>query len=342
MVEVNIPEQEPEPDIRPSSRPSTTNTHSNTTQQAQAQAPTQDKSVDASDEHAVRRSPDIISADAATRATSHQVDQDHHHDRSSSSSATTLAAPLPTHNQTHHDVSARPYVSRSDAVDVPPAQKGDSQAPMRSILQGVTSRFTSYPNQHNRKNIINATGGNASNGYTISKSSPDLSRVDEKDHASFMSSSTDPAHSTSPLYPAHNVGYSTGPFGFKRQHLHKSSSAPKNDLHSRFNLLRDPSPLGAAGRAGDLDEKHVNFNTNTPLNNPGVHAQSGMTSAAAGGAGEVLPDPSDPLAQGTGGIGLIGPIRPTKSMAELLVPARKLGTDPTWSESLRNTVKCES
>lgn len=211
---------------------------------------------------------------------------------------------------------------------------------MKSILQGVTSRFTSYPNQHRQKN------DNASNvpvGGVVdlvaapwrgkaSKSSPDLLRVDEKDYASFISTSTDPAYSATPLNgnghaDANPYGYTTsGPFGFKR-HLHKASSAPRNDLHSRFNLLTSPSPMGGNGEA-----RHVNFNTP-------VHAHNGVS---AGNDNLDTNPPADPLAQGTGGIGLIGPIRPTKSMAELLVPGRKLGVDPTWSESLRNTVKCES
>jgi hypothetical protein len=293
MVEVNIPEQEPEPDIRPSSRQSLATTYPQPQQQeAQAFPYTnrqQNRVESFSDEHAVRYSPDTLA----------NVDQD---DLATNTRATHSQTPSlieKPHNDDVHDAQLPLPHSRPDSVDQPPAQKSNPSAPMKSILQGVTSRFTSYPNQHRLKNNIH--GGNV-----VSQSSPDLSRVDEKDYG----------YGTAPSGTTHFLGLKKG--------LYKSSSASatKNDLHARFNLSKDhrqssPLGLGRGGPAGNGNNENVGHTVN-----------NGMEDAAA-----AIP---------TGAIGMVGPIRPTKSMAELLVPDRKLGSDPTWSESLKNTVKCES
>lgn len=102
-----------------------------------------------------------------------------------------------------------------------------------------------------------------------------------------------------------------------RSNNHKSSSTTLgsgvNDMHARFGLLSQPR--------GSPNHLH---------NNGGA--------GGAGGEGH----PSGP-----GGIPppvvleSIGPIRPTKSIAELFTPGRKLGSEPGWKESGWNTLKCE-
>jgi hypothetical protein len=85
-----------------------------------------------------------------------------------------------------------------------------------------------------------------------------------------------------------------------------------NDMHARFGLLREPR-----GSPNHLHNNHV-----------GAGGEGGSPGQAGG-----IPPPVV--------LENIGPIRPTKSIAELFTPGRKLGSEPGWKESGWNTLKCE-
>ena len=84
-------------------------------------------------------------------------------------------------------------------------------------------------------------------------------------------------------------------------------------MHARFGLLREPR--------GSPNQAHLN------------HLRTGDASPVPGPGQGGVPPPAV--------LENIGPIRPTKSIAELFTPGRKLGSEPGWKESGWNTLKCE-
>jgi hypothetical protein len=275
MVEVNIPDQEPEPDIRPSSRLPSSNTNTHTPSTDISDLGTQGNelvvSYDSRTDSPAKPPTPTANATAIDTFTTHHVQPEH--TGPPATSALQHSHPLADEEYYH-----QPNDDHIVATDVP-----------RPHVQGGTRMDVSSTSIDYASTGMKSTEG-GHHPYQVNQSDTiedkaSLGRQEQGQGGSILYSHP----STTRPYQGHQPRYQ-----------------PKNDLHARFNLLREPR--------------------SAPLSQPRTPP--------------VLPEGEVPVAK-TGALANIGPIRPTKSIAELFTPGRKLGSDPGWKESVVNTLKCK-